>query len=467
MSFTRNIMDLNNENFELEIHFKEFKRKTFIKDAGTGQKFSYGQFLELIKKVNLPENLQKIAVRLDNSLELAVFIFWALIKGKEIFFIHPNEDNEVIKKLIDSYSIDLFLTDKNFIANYLVEKEIGFSKVNLKKTSFFFLTSGTTGFPKIVSHSFLNFVNNGRLFIKFHNISHNDKFITLGNMTYMAGFYNMFILPFLAGAQTIIREPFQAKDAFYLTTQIKKEKISVLWLFPTIINMLNQLDRSGNTLEDISLIFSCTAPLNLEDKIKFKEKFKQKIFNTYGLSEVLFISSEGKSQYKEEEFSTGIPLTDVAIYKGSIFVKNPWLFFEGYLKENGILEKPDDMFDTKDAGFLKDNNLYVTGRKDEMIIRGGENISPAFLERKISKKIKKHCFIIGIKDKTLGEKVVCFLKQADNFLIYKVKDFIKQHKLPIDEVIPIEDIPLNKNMKVDKKVLEKMYSKLKKQKSYI
>ena len=134
--------------------------------------------------------------------------------------------------------------------------------------------------------------------------------------------------------------------------------------------------------------------------------------------------------------------------------------FKGYLnpKQNLIDDIDFKVFYTRDLGEIKNGLLYITGRKKDIIIKGGVNINPKILED----KIKTLDFIIdvavvGIKDKIFGEKAVAVIvTQNDNEIDFmsKLKLFSKDNfssDIQIDDFIIFESLPLNRNNKVDKK----------------
>jgi len=58
-------------------------------------------------------------------------------------------------------------------------------------------TSGTTHLPKGVAHSVERMIRNASVFIKESGVSPDDRFYNVLSMAYMAGFYNLTLLPFL------------------------------------------------------------------------------------------------------------------------------------------------------------------------------------------------------------------------------------------------------------------------------
>ena len=69
---------------------------------------------------------------------------------------------------------------------------------------------------------------------------------------------------------------------------------------------------------------------------------------------------------------------------------------------------------TGDTGFADaDGDLYVTGRVDDMIITGGENVSPVEIESRLSlHPAVSEVAVVGLPDERWGQRVVAFVKRA-------------------------------------------------------
>ena len=118
-----------------------------------------------------------------------------------------------------------------------------------------------------------------------------------------------------------------------------------------------------------------------------------------------------------------------------------------------ILE--DGWLCTGDLGYLnEDGYLYITGRKTEMIIRGGENISPSEIEAIISVYPNvKNVKVIGVEADVLQEEIVACIISANNIEIDKdglveyLKGKLSDYKVP-KYILQFDMLPLNGSGKV-------------------
>ena len=91
--------------------------------------------------------------------------------------------------------------------------------------------------------------------------------------------------------------------------------------------------------------------------------------------------------------------------------------FEGYWKRPEVDQKSlrDGWFFTGDTGYVdRAGEFYVTGRVDDMIISGGENISPVEIESILSLHASvSEVAVCGLRDERLGQKVVAFVRPSE------------------------------------------------------
>ena len=124
---------------------------------------------------------------------------------------------------------------------------------------------------------------------------------------------------------------------------------------------------------------------------------------------------------------------------------------------------------TGDLGLLRpDGRLAVVGRKKEIIVRGGYNVSPAEIEQLIGcHPSVQHAICVGTPDRIYGEKVclcIVYRPGAPRLDLDAVRDFLvgekglEHRKLP-DLVREIDELPINAAGKVDKRLAKRELAK--------
>ena len=148
------------------------------------------------------------------------------------------------------------------------------------------------------------------------------------------------------------------------------------------------------------------------------------------------------------------------------------LLVKGYNVCNGYYKMPIDKqpFDnegylhTGDLGYVdEDNYLVLTGRLKDIIIRKGENISPAEVEKAFEKyKEFTKVRVIGIPSLTDGETIIACVETKKNMTYYKEQQYLKDlHsvlpslKIP-ERIVCIEQFPLMASGKLDERKIREI-----------
>jgi fatty-acyl-CoA synthase len=146
---------------------------------------------------------------------------------------------------------------------------------------------------------------------------------------------------------------------------------------------------------------------------------------------------------------------------GRIFVGSSFPF-EGYTG-GGNKQIINGMLSSGDVGYFDENGLlFISGRDDEMIVSGGENVFPAEVEDCISSLPDVvEATAIGVEDKEWGHRLKAFVvkkegSDLDEDTIKKhVRDQLAKYKVP-REVVFLDELPRNPTGKILKRELREM-----------
>ena len=258
------------------------------------------------------------------------------------------------------------------------------------------------------------------------------------SLMYLGGYYNLLILPYVLNSSVLLTTVFNPALAVSFWDPIIKNHVNTLWLVPSIMSILLELDRTKKgkiyCKKNIRLVLSGTAPLPKSVKQAFEKNYNVKIFENYGLSETLFVSTVNPKNYSSNS-GLGKVLPNVKIRivdkqgkeisngdEGEILVKTPYLT-EIFANQTNSKKLSQGWFETGDLGKIIHQNLFITGRKKDLIIRGGINISPANIENIFHKN--KHvleCAVVGIPHKFQGEEIIAVIRINENENFEKIKD---------------------------------------------
>jgi len=252
-------------------------------------------------------------------------------------------------------------------------------------------------------------------------------------------------LEFLTGGKLVVINRWDPEEAMKC---IEKFRVTDFRGVPTMyIQILNHPAAAKYDLSSLKTCICGAAPMPLEVARSWREKYKNDIWEGYGLSEATTVNcgniagrrppkygSIGKCYQKcntikifddkDRELPQG--------QTGEIVIKGP-----GVMK--GYWNKPaetaavlrDGWLHTGDVGRMdEDGYLYITDRKKDLIIRGGENIYPKEIENILyMHPAVLEAGVIGIPDPVYGEAVKAFvvLKTGGAVTEAELLDFCKEH----------------------------------------
>jgi long-chain acyl-CoA synthetase len=344
-------------------------------------------------------------------------------------------------------------------------------------------TSGTTGRPKAVMLIHQNYISSVEMLSKRFSDIMSPDFASLFVMPlfHISGQYMMTVALY-AGGKLVIDDGFNPKYFIQMLEDTGCQSFSAV---PTMLAYLNKMKeyQGGHLIEKASYAFVGSAPLAFELLDSFEKKFGLEIIEGYGLTE----STNGtinNPPHATRKGSIGKPLDGVLAKicdaegkevatgeTGEIILQGPNIM-KGYYNNQKATEetKKDDWLHTGDVGHIDaDGYFYITGRKKDMIIRGGENIYPKEIEELIYKLPQvSECCILGIPDDVYGEQVLAaiHLKDGENLLEKEVKSFLNQnlarYKVPA-YIVFVDDFPRTASGKIQKPELkEQLLPELKK-----
>ncbi|MBI4679318.1 MAG: acyl--CoA ligase [Elusimicrobia bacterium] len=290
-------------------------------------------------------------------------------------------------------------------------------------------TSGTTSRPKGVPQAVGSLLPCAASFNDLLGFGPDHCFYHVLPMSYMAGFLNMLLCPFLAGASVVLSRGFDACMALDFWKSPMRHGADSMWLVPSMLSALLRVDRddAGRAYcrEQVRAICVGTAPLAAAVKREFEARYGATLMESYGLSETLFVSGNSGT-FPQRPGSVGKLLAEVEVKtvaddgrdlppgaEGEILIKTPFMM-SGYLDYDTLRpgEAPAEWFPSGDIGRLdSEGYLFITGRKKDLIIRGGVNISPRAVEDVIlGHEAVAGAAVVGAPDELYGESVAAFVK---------------------------------------------------------
>lgn len=342
-----------------------------------------------------------------------------------------------------------------------------------KHSSIIILTSGTTGTPKGANRGTppsLAPIGGVLSHVPFRA---GEVTSLPAPMFHALGFLHGTIAMML-GTTLVLRRRF--KPATVLA-DIEKHKVTAMVVVPVMLSrLLDQLDQTSPkpNLSSLRIVFVSGSQLGAELATRALKDLGPVIYNLYGSTEIAFASIARPKDLSINPSTVGPVVKGITVKilddngnelpqgeVGRIFVRNTFPF-EGYTGGGGK-QIIDGMLSSGDVGYFDEHGLlYVSGRDDEMIVSGGENVFPAEVEDLISGHPEVvEATALGVEDKEWGHRLRAFVVKADGASIDEdtIKTYVKEHlaryKVP-REVIFLDELPRNPTGKILKRELRNM-----------
>lgn len=428
---------------------------------------------------------KKVAIICKNHISEVKSIFAISGLGAELYLLNPEFstlqlesfmnrtkfdlaicDSDIEPKLnniIEKHKIILSYHDEKPAINNLSNKISEKIKLPKKKSgSIIVLTGGTSGKIKIAKRkpSIFDFLNPFFALLTKLDL---DKFSTVFIATPIFHGFGLatVIISTLLGTKMFLLKKFETRQA---VSFIKSNQIEVITLVPVMLKRM--LEYNKNDISSLQKIITGGAILTPVLAKKTSEVLGDVLFNLYGTSEAGFSVMATPSDLKSKPSTIGKPIQGVKLKIinkegktvengkiGMISIKNTWSMYN----------KNDKNVATGDLGYIDDDgHLFLSGRADDMIVSGGENVYPIVVENILLQHPHiDQVAIIGIKDEEFGQRLKAFVVPkknhilAENIILEWLKDKIARFQMPA-KIEFIDELPVTDVGKINKKALHKL-----------
>ncbi len=301
-------------------------------------------------------------------------------------------------------------------------------------------TSGTTGMPKAVPLNSMIELFTAHDVIMHFPMEPEDRTLNMTPWFHRGGLYAGGPNPsFYVGSEVV---PMRAFDPVACLDEVERSGITYLVGAPTNLAMLTSVQtEQPRDLSSLRGIVTMGAPLEREAALRYQEVLCPRIFNGYGTTEAFWNSFLRPTDLPQHAGSAGRACTDddVAVVKvldarpaephetvakddtevGEVIVRSPKC---GYAYANA----PEQEAQKFHNGWLYIGDLatwdaseYVTivGRKDDMIVSGGENVHPAQVEEVLNEHpAVTDSMVVGVPHEQWGRLVVAYVVPSEDTL---------------------------------------------------
>ncbi|MEJ8295157.1 class I adenylate-forming enzyme family protein, partial [Delftia tsuruhatensis] len=341
--------------------------------------------------------------------------------------------------------------------------------------AYLLFTSGSSGKPKGVLQSHLGLRVNADGIVRHTGLGPQDRLLHTMPLHHTKGVNNQLLAPLLAGSTVVLAERFKAQD---MPALMERHRPTVITGVPTMYSRMLAFEFPPASLAALRMARCGSAPITEELHRRVEEKLGVPLVVSYGLSEATCTSAMNPPLARRVG-SVGTVLPGQRVFlarpggaeiedplqEGEICISGPTLML-GYLEEGtaGAPPGPGPALRTGDLGrFDAQGYLYITGRIKDVIIRGGENLSPNLIEGVLAKVPGvRACCVVGRPDADLGEVPCAFVVRTgdetgraltEQHLAAAVLGELSRMHAPVAYHY-VDALPENSVGKVDRKILK-------------
>ncbi|MCW8933027.1 MAG: AMP-binding protein [Gammaproteobacteria bacterium] len=381
----------------------------------------------LVKKINhLPDNSQNYVVA-EDRFTVVVNLLYGFIKQTMVFPVSSE-----------------FISDDSVIS-IVVKQNI--EEENTDKKALAIATSGSQAQPKIVLISRHNIISHCQNFVKIIPINSSSVWLNCMPLSHIAGVMIVYRCWF-NNASMLLHDCFDAEKIWH---DIHQYSVTHISLVPRMLSRLLDLSQSSKIPE--SLKFVIIGGDKISDSLYQRAiSAGWPLYISYGMTEATSTIAIGKTPDKLRPlngFEIQVNSDQILKIKGAMVVEN-------VVKKGTRRDLFDDWFETNDRVNWNGQYISILGRNDNMIIAGGKNISPQYLESLLSESPFISDIAIGKShNDEWGNTIIAIVcGNLDEFKKW-IKNEIQSGYQP-RIFIKVESVPRNLMGKIDRKAVSEL-----------
>ena len=333
-------------------------------------------------------------------------------------------------------------------------------------------TSGTTGIPKVVVYDHASYWYNGLDSIELLALGADDRTLEYRSFDWYSA-QILSLIPFLQLGSTLCVARRFSRSRF--AQWVAAHRVTVSAGVPTVVNLLLEapIDVRGGELASLRAMTCSTAPLSSVQWSRFEAHYGIRVLNLYGSSEAGWMCG---NRYALRKFGTvGYPASHLAFSvvdqdgvrcapgkPGQVVVDGDKLAL-GMLNDAREIEPiRGAALATRDVASIDaDGFVVVSGRMDDLIIRGGVKVLPQEIEDVLlTHPAVRDAVAIGVPDPIYGQEPVCFVVPHDDMhveiaeLVTLCRASLAREKQP-RQIRVMRELPRNARGKILRDVLRR------------
>ena len=367
-----------------------------------------------------------------------------------------NDKAEVVKK---GKGFDIINIENCGIFNeQLIQNVANFYQENTSSSCTIICTSGSTSLPKLVYKKNKVIKEHANLLKKTYELSEKDTVLIIVPCQHAYGLEHFFAA-FESGANIIVQNDFNVEKVIEL---IKTNGISVLVAAPYHYMFIDTFVKNVLHSDRLRLFLTAGAPMDERLSLSIIKKYNVKIIQVYGSTE---ISAAITNKNSNIHSSVGKPLEgiecvlrEISNNENELLIRSPFVAEKSIDGKNVVIYDKNDWIETKDlANIDEEGNIFILGRKDNIINFAGKKINPEEVEKVIAKFYGvKDCVVYKKEENIVADIVFDRREKFDSTsLVGHCKLYLQNYKIPTNFFV-VESIMRTKTGKIKRRKEDEM-----------
>ncbi len=428
------------------------------------------EFVQFFLAITL---LGAAAAPLNQAYTHGEFVFYLTDIAPRLVLI-PASRPAAIVSAAGECSVSLLLADVRAggpPALYLEEKEVvswtSYAEIGeADDVAVVLHTSGTTSRPKQVPLRQRNLMASARTIAGHYELGADDVSFCVMPLFHVHGLVASTLAALLGGGSVVVPRRFTPQRFW---RQASEHGATWLSAGPTLHQMI--LDAGSGSIETLRFARSCSSALSPALLERAEAAYGVPMLEAYGMTEASHQMASnplppGERIPRSVGLATGTEIAVAAAggallpegQAGEVVIRGPGVM-SGYVANPAATAEAfyGGWFRTGDLGVLRDGYLYLEGRLKEMILRGGENISPVEIEQVLlSHPAVRDAVCFGVSDEKYGElvgaAVTLTAEAGERELIDHCRERLAAFKVP-SSVHVLDQIPRTATGKVQRRMV--------------
>ena len=463
----------------------------YLADARGSQAVSYAGLLGIVRETErrldeagLPRGA-RVTVRLADPLGYATALVALIAAGRVVVPLDPGAPDADVARVLGVARPDGTVTGGTVPADGAMISPDGKATLSFGVTAIepspltagadgggiFLCTSGTTGTPKGILLREEQLAHVASSVAGWHRLSRADRGYCSLPLFHVNAEVVGLLATLRAGAYLAVDRKFSRHGFWDL---ISAQRITWINAVPAIISILST-DPPASPPARLRFVRSASAPLPRAALDRFERTVGVPVIETYGMTEAASMITANPLDGPRKPGSAGRPAgAEVRIGLpggrpasagdiGRVLIRGA-----GVITAYASGGRPDAIdhqgwLDTGDLGYLDgDGYLFLAGRSDDVINRGGEKIYPREIEEILLAQPGVHfAAVVGLTDEVLGERPVAYVVPEAGAVADEIEELLRaacalrlpRHKQP-SEFWLVDEMPLGPTGKISRRLLK-------------